>query len=65
MKTIPASYDKAVALARRKDKLPIGIFCKVEKPAHHKALYGNWNPVQKRLTRKKRINKLEKLLLSL
>jgi 2-oxoglutarate ferredoxin oxidoreductase subunit beta len=65
MKTIPASYDKAVALARRKDRLPIGIFCKVEKPTHHEALYGNWNPVKKRLTRKQRINKLEKLLLSL
>ena len=64
MKTIPASYDEALALARKKDRLPIGIFCRVDKPAHHRALYGDWNPAKKRRTRKQRINKLEKLLLS-
>jgi len=64
MDTIPQSYDQAVALARRKDKLPIGIFYQVQKPAHHQALYGDWNPVERSLSRKQRIKKLEKLFLS-
>lgn len=59
---IPESYDEAVALARRKDKLPIGIFYQAKKPAHHQALYGDWNPVLKRLSRKERLKKVASLL---
>jgi 2-oxoglutarate ferredoxin oxidoreductase subunit beta len=60
----PKSYDEAVALARRKDRLPLGIFYQVQKPSHHRALYGQHNPVKRRLSRKQRIKKLERLILS-
>jgi 2-oxoglutarate ferredoxin oxidoreductase subunit beta len=65
MESAPAGYDEAIALARRRDTLPIGVFYEVEKAPHHEALYGDHNPVKKRLTRKVRIKKVEKLLLSM
>jgi 2-oxoglutarate ferredoxin oxidoreductase subunit beta len=65
MESVPGGCDEAVALARRKDKLPIGIFYQVEKPPYHTALYGDHNPVKKRLARKVRMKKVEKLLLSM
>jgi 2-oxoglutarate ferredoxin oxidoreductase subunit beta len=61
----PVGYDQAVALAREKDRLPIGVFYRVHKPPHHRALYGEYNPVKKRPTRKQRVDKVEKLLLTL
>lgn len=65
MKVIPKSYDEAVALARKTDRLPIGIFYQVQKPSHHKALYGDWNPVKKRLSGKERKHKVQQLLSSI
>jgi 2-oxoglutarate ferredoxin oxidoreductase subunit beta len=65
LSSIPESYDEAVALARKKDKLPIGVFYQVQRPAHHEALYGDWNPVSKRISRKERAQKVKKLLFSL
>jgi len=65
METVPEDYDAAVALARKTDKLPVGIFYQVQKPPHHQALFGEHNPVKKRLSRKQRIKKLDKLLLSM
>ncbi len=52
--TTPESYEEAVNLARQKDKLPIGIFYQVEKPVFHKALYKDWNPVVKKMSKKER-----------
>ena len=65
METVPEDYEAAVALARVTDKLPIGIFYQVQKAPHHQALFGEHNPVKKRLSRKQRIKKLDKLLLSM
>jgi 2-oxoglutarate ferredoxin oxidoreductase subunit beta len=65
LKAPPKSFQKALSLARKKDRLPIGIFYRVEKPAHHQALYGDWNPVRRRLSRTKRIAKLRQLLKTL
>jgi len=64
LNALPESYDQAVALARQKDKLPIGVFYQVQKPAHHKALYGEWNPISQRLSRTQRAKKVKKLLYS-
>jgi 2-oxoglutarate ferredoxin oxidoreductase subunit beta len=65
MESASESYDEALVQARRKDKLPIGIFYQVQKPTHHQALFGDHNPVKRRLSKKQRIKKLEKLLLSM
>lgn len=59
---IPANYEEAMAIAKREDKLPIGIIYKKEKPPYHKELYGDSNPVTKRMSREERIKKIESLL---
>ncbi len=59
---IPSGYDEAMSLAKREDKLPIGVIYKTEKPVFHKELYGDFNPVTRRLSREKRIKELEQIL---
>lgn len=58
----PDDYEAAVAAAKRKDRLPLGIIYQVKKQAYHKALYEDHNPVTKRLSRDERIRKIEGLL---
>jgi 2-oxoglutarate ferredoxin oxidoreductase subunit beta len=59
----PGSYEEAMSVAKRNDKLPLGIiYRKKDKPVFHKALYGDWNPVTKRLSKEERIRKVEGLL---
>ena len=59
---VPDSYDEAMTIAKMKDKLPLGIIYKEERPPYHKELHGDWNPVIKRLSREERIKKVEGLL---
>ena len=59
---IPESYEEAMSAAKREDKLPLGILYRKEKPVFCKALYGDWNPVTKRLSREERIKKVGALL---
>lgn len=59
---VPDSYDEAMAIAKREDKLAIGIIYKAEKPPYHKELYGDLNPVTKRLSREERLKKIDTLL---
>jgi 2-oxoglutarate ferredoxin oxidoreductase subunit beta len=56
------SYADALEAARKKDRLPIGIFYKTEKPAFHRELYGDWNPVEKRISTEERLKRVESLL---
>ncbi len=65
MDAVPQSYDQAVALAQQREKLPIGIFLRRRKTPHHRALYGSHNPVKGRLSPKQRMEKMEKILLSI
>ncbi len=58
----PESYDEAVKVAKRTDRLPLGVIYKKEKPAYHAALMGDWNPVKDRLSREERIKRVENLL---
>lgn len=58
---ISGSYEEAMAVARKKDKLPIGILYRVEEPVYHKELYGDWNPITKRLSQKDRRERIAKL----
>jgi len=41
--------EDAVQLAKRFDKIPIGVFYNISKPIYHQELYGEWNPVVNRL----------------
>jgi 2-oxoglutarate ferredoxin oxidoreductase subunit beta len=59
---VPESYHEAINVARRTDKLPLGILYKEEKPVFHKSLYGDFNPVTKRITKEERLKKVEALL---
>ncbi|NIN01505.1 MAG: 2-oxoacid:ferredoxin oxidoreductase subunit beta [candidate division Zixibacteria bacterium] len=58
----PGGYEEAMSVAKRRDKLPLGIIYRTDKPAFHKALYGDFNPVTKRLSKEERIRKVEGLL---
>ncbi|KPL05054.1 MAG: 2-oxoglutarate synthase [candidate division Zixibacteria bacterium SM1_73] len=59
---VPDSYQEAISIAKRQDKLPLGIIYKEEKLPYHKALYGDWNPVTKRMSKEERIKRIEALL---
>jgi len=59
---IPQTYEEAMAAAKRNDRLLVGILYKIQKPPFHKELYGNWNPVLKRVPRGERRERILKLL---
>jgi 2-oxoglutarate ferredoxin oxidoreductase subunit beta len=65
MDEVPDSVEKAVALARQTDTLPIGIFYRTEKTPHHEALYGSHHPLMKRLSRRQRLERIQKMLRSM
>jgi len=59
---IPRTYEEAIVSAKRNDRLLVGILYKIQKPPFHKELYGNWNPVLKRVPREERRERILKLL---
>jgi 2-oxoglutarate ferredoxin oxidoreductase subunit beta len=62
MEQVPAGYEEAMSIAKRTDKLPLGVFYKKDKPAFHTALSGDWNPIRDRMSREERIKKIKSLL---
>ena len=58
----PKTYDEAVSLSRRSDKLPIGVIWRDKKPTFHEALYGTLNPSTDSLSRAKRLEMIKNLL---
>jgi 2-oxoglutarate ferredoxin oxidoreductase subunit beta len=58
----PKTYEEAVSVAKRKDKLLIGVIYRVKKPVFHEELYGIHNPITKRFPREKRLEKIGKIL---
>jgi len=57
------NFEGALKLVKEmKDRIPIGIFYKVEKPVYHKELYGDWNPVMKKLSRRERLKQVKQYL---
>lgn len=58
----PKTEDDAYKLARRKDKLPLGVIWQIKKPVFHKELYGNNNPIKNSLSRVERLNKISNIL---
>ncbi len=62
LESTPGSFDDALALARRKDRLPIGVIYQQKKPPFHHELYGAWNPVKQRLTETERRMRVKELI---
>lgn len=62
LEDVPKSYEEAVIVCKRKDRLPVGVIYQVEKPAFHKELYGDWNPVTKRIQREERLQRIKNLV---
>lgn len=60
--TIPKTKEESYAVARRFDKLPVGKIYQIKKPAYHKELYGDWNPVTKRMNREQRLEKIKEII---
>jgi len=58
----PRSFDDALALARRSDRLPLGIFYRSEKPTHEEALSAGRNPVLEHPAREERLAAVARLL---
>ncbi|MHA1525661.1 MAG: thiamine pyrophosphate-dependent enzyme [Promethearchaeota archaeon] len=59
----PKTYEEALQLAKRRDKLPIGVIYRTKKPVFHNELYGeDHNPITKRMQRPERIAKLKEIL---
>jgi 2-oxoglutarate ferredoxin oxidoreductase subunit beta len=55
------TYDEAMATAKKKDTLPVGIFYKTHKPVYHHSVYNDWNPAKNRASRQKRIRKIKEV----
>ncbi len=53
---------EALQIAKRRDKLPIGVIYRTEKPVFHNELYGDHNPITKRMLKADRIAKLREIL---
>jgi len=60
----PKSNFEAIKIAKEKHKFSLGIFYRNQKPVYHKQLYGDYNPIDNRLSRDERIDKIRKILLS-
>jgi 2-oxoglutarate ferredoxin oxidoreductase subunit beta len=61
----PDTFQDALDVARRSDKLPLGVIYQTDKPTYHKELYSDWNPVKNRLSREQRLQKVKELLIPL
>jgi 2-oxoglutarate ferredoxin oxidoreductase subunit beta len=59
---VPDTIDEARVLAARRDRLPIGIIYRVQRPAYHTELYDEANPVVRRKPREERIAAIRALV---
>jgi 2-oxoglutarate ferredoxin oxidoreductase subunit beta len=58
----PETHLEAIKTAKTKHKFTLGVFYQTQKPTYHIELYGDHNPVLKRLPREKRLGKIQNLL---
>jgi 2-oxoglutarate ferredoxin oxidoreductase subunit beta len=54
--------EEAVVMAKRQDRINIGLFWQDKSEPFHRSLYGDWNPVSQRLTRDERLSRVRKAL---
>jgi 2-oxoglutarate ferredoxin oxidoreductase subunit beta len=58
----PENYMDAIRIAKEKHKFTIGVFYRTQRPIYHKELYGDHNPVIKKLPRIVRLERIQKIL---
>jgi 2-oxoglutarate ferredoxin oxidoreductase subunit beta len=58
----PRTFEEALTLARRQDRLPLGVFYRGEKPSHEEALLGGLNPVAAHPSRDGRLGQVAGLM---
>jgi len=58
----PETYFKAIKAAKEKHKFTVGVFYRTLRPIYHKELYGEHNPITKRLSKETRLEKIRKIL---
>ncbi len=58
----PETFEEALEVARRKDKLYVGVLYRTEKPVFHRELYGDWNPVAMSLSREERMRRVKDVM---
>ncbi len=61
----PETYFEAIKAAKENHKFTIGVFYRTTRPVYHKELYGEYNPVTKKIPRVARLEKIQKFLRSL
>ena len=58
----PETYEEAVKIAKNRHKYTLGVFYKNKRPVYHEGLYGDHNPLTKRLSRNIRTTKIKNFL---
>lgn len=57
------NFEEAVMLVKEiRDRMPIGVFYKVNKPVFHREFYGDWNPVVDKVSRNERLKLIEEFV---
>ncbi len=62
LKKEPENYFEAFKAAKEKHKFTLGVFFRAKRSMYHKELYGNHNPITKRLSKEARLEKIRKIL---
>ena len=58
----PKTYDDAMAVLKKRDKLPIGIIYRTQKSIFHRELLGDHHPLYNKMPREKRLEKIKNIL---
>lgn len=62
LEEIPADFTAAMAVAKRKDRIPAGIIYRKEKEPFHRTLYGDWNPATEPMDQPERLHRVGDLI---
>lgn len=58
----PETKEEALIVARNSHRFTLGVFYQANRQVFHKGLYGDHNPITKRLSRETRLDKIHKIL---
>ncbi len=58
----PETHEEAVKIAKNRHRYTLGVFYKNKRPVYHEGLYGDHNPLTKRLSRNIRTTKIKNFL---
>ena len=58
----PQSREEALNTARNSHKFTLGVFYRTKRPVYHSELYGDHNPVTKKISREIRLKKIQEIL---